>query len=61
LEYDKVMSDLNKILTYSNIVSKPYPADKKSYPIRWIIVVVSVVSTNLFMLLLIIIADKKKN
>lgn len=59
LEYDKVLSDLNKILTYSNIVSKPYPADKKSYPIRWVIVVVSVVSTNLLLLLILTIMAKK--
>jgi len=59
LDYDKVMSDLNKILTYSNIVSKPYPADKKSYPIRWVIVAVSVVSTNLLLLLILTIMAKK--
>ncbi|MDP1745441.1 MAG: hypothetical protein Q8L90_07685 [Bacteroidota bacterium] len=59
LDYDKVMSDLNKILTYSNIVSKPYPADKKSYPIRWVIVAVSVVSTNLLLLLILTIIAKK--
>lgn len=59
LDYDKVMSDLNKILTYSNIVSKPYPADKKSYPIRWVIVIVSVVSTNLLLLLILTIMAKK--
>lgn len=59
LDYDKVMSDLNKILTYSNIVSKPYPADKKSYPIRWVIVTVSVVSTNLLLLLILTIMAKK--
>lgn len=59
LDYDKVMSDLNKILTYSNIVSKPYPADKKSYPIRWVIVAVSVVSTNLLLLLILTIIGKK--
>lgn len=59
LDYDKVMSDLNKILTYSNIVSKPYPADKKSYPIRWVIVAVSVVSTNLLLLFILTIMGKK--
>ncbi|MES2140465.1 MAG: hypothetical protein V4511_12225 [Bacteroidota bacterium] len=59
LEYDKVMSDLNKILTYTNIVSKPYPADKKSYPIRWVIVTVSVLSANLFLLLVLTIMSKR--
>ncbi|MES2287862.1 MAG: hypothetical protein V4547_19395 [Bacteroidota bacterium] len=59
LEYDKVMSDLNKVLTYTNIVSKPYPADKKSYPIRWVIVTVSVLSANLFLLLILTIMGKR--
>ncbi len=61
LKYDEVMSDLNKVLTYTNIVSKPYPADKKSYPIRWVIVTVSVVSANLFLLLILtIMANRNK-
>ncbi len=59
LEHDKVTSDLNKILTYTNIVSKPYPANKKSYPIRWIIVLASIVSANLFLLLALIMMGKK--
>ncbi len=29
--------DINKKQTYSHIISKPYVADKKFYPIRWII------------------------
>ena len=52
LEYDKVMSDLNKMLTYTNIVSPPAPADKKSYPIRWVIIVISVISANFFLFLI---------
>jgi len=36
-EYDKAISDLKKELTYSNVVTKPFPADTKSYPVRWII------------------------
>jgi len=61
LEYDKVESDMNKLLTYTNIISKPIPTDKKSYPIRWLIVFISVISTNLFLLLLIISRSLKNN
>lgn len=60
LEHGKVTSDLNKILTYSNIVSKPFPADKKSYPIRWMIILTSVVSANLFLLLILIMGNRSK-
>lgn len=54
LEYNQVTSDLNKMLTYTNIVSKPFPADKKSYPIRWLIVLASVASANLFLFLMLL-------
>lgn len=60
LDYDQALSDLNKELTYTNIVSKPFPADKKSYPIRWVIVVVSVLSANLFLFFIIIILKGAK-
>lgn len=60
LEYDKAISDLNKDLTYTNIVSEPFPADKKSYPIRWLIVAGAVISVNLFLLAVLIILNSKK-
>lgn len=43
--YDKSISDLSKELTYANMVTTPVPADKKSYPIRWLIVLISTLST----------------
>lgn len=43
-EYENALKDVTKELTYSNVVTKPVPADKKSYPIRWLIVIVSVLS-----------------
>lgn len=60
LEYDNTLKDLNKELTYTNVVTKPYPADKKSYPIRWLIVLLSVVSADLFLFVLLMIRDSKK-
>ena len=60
LEYDKTISDLHKELTYTNIVSKPFPADKKSYPIRWLIATASVASANLFLFLILLMITKNK-
>ena len=34
---DDARRDMNKQQTYSHIISKPYVADKKFYPVRWII------------------------
>lgn len=47
LEYEKAKIDVTKELTYSNEIISPYPADKKAYPIRWLIVVISVFSSIL--------------
>jgi uncharacterized protein involved in exopolysaccharide biosynthesis len=41
LAYDQAVLDYNRNYTFVNILSKPFPADKKGYPIRWVIVVVS--------------------
>jgi uncharacterized protein involved in exopolysaccharide biosynthesis len=51
-EYDRSLSDMTKELTYTNIVTTPVPADKKSYPIRWLIVSITSVSALLFSLML---------
>jgi uncharacterized protein involved in exopolysaccharide biosynthesis len=41
MKYQEAMKDVNKEITFSNVVEAPTPADKKSYPIRWIIVLIS--------------------
>jgi len=41
LDADRALLDYNRNYTYVNVLSKPFPADKKAYPIRWLIVVVS--------------------
>jgi len=53
LDADRAKLDYNRNYTYVNLLSKPFPADKKSYPIRWLIVVVSTLGA--FFLALIII------
>ncbi|MCX6273925.1 MAG: hypothetical protein NTV09_01790 [Bacteroidetes bacterium] len=59
-EYETYLNDVSKVLTYANIVTYPVPADKKSYPIRWLIVVISV-SSSLFMAFLVLLfLDSKK-
>jgi hypothetical protein len=53
-EYEVALRDVIKDLTYTNYVTSPVPADKKSYPIRWLIVTVTTLTT-LFLAILIII------
>lgn len=44
LDADRALLDYNRDYTYVNVLSKPFVADKKAYPIRWLIVVFSTLS-----------------
>lgn len=46
-QLEAAIRDVEKNLTYCNIITNPVVADKKAYPIRWLIVVVSVLGTLL--------------
>ncbi|MCW3085332.1 MAG: hypothetical protein JWP12_2698 [Bacteroidetes bacterium] len=59
-DYDNVQKELNKRFTYTYIVSYPSVSDKKAYPVRWLIVLISTVSANVFLFLVIIIGDYRK-
>jgi len=60
IEYDNVLKDLTKELTYTNVVTKPAIADKKSYPVRWLIVTVSFIASNMFLFLMALVFDIRK-
>jgi capsular polysaccharide biosynthesis protein len=53
LDADRALLDYNREYTYVNVLSKPFVADKKAYPIRWLIVVFSTMAA-FFMAILII-------
>ena len=59
-QYENAVKDVEKVLTYSNIITKPYPADKKTYPIRWLIILVSTLSSLILTGLVISIMDRPK-
>jgi uncharacterized protein involved in exopolysaccharide biosynthesis len=46
-QLEKARQDVDKQLTYCNIISHPEVADKKAYPIRWLIVLSSVLGALL--------------
>ena len=60
MDYEKELRFFNSELTYSNIVTEPYPADKKSYPVRWVIVALSALSAFLLTLLVLFILENRK-
>lgn len=59
-QYNTVLNDSKKQLTYTNLIVKPFPADKKSYPVRWLIVIISACAALLFALIIIVIIEGKK-
>jgi uncharacterized protein involved in exopolysaccharide biosynthesis len=46
-KYLEAKIDAEQKLSYKFIVSKAFPAEKKTYPVRWLIVVISMLSTFL--------------
>lgn len=41
--YENAKRDMTKVQTYSHIISKPFPADKKFYPVRWLMVLLAAI------------------
>lgn len=44
LDYDRALLDYNRNYTHMNVLTQPFVSDKKASPIRWLIVVVSVLA-----------------
>jgi capsule polysaccharide export protein KpsE/RkpR len=57
-EYERLESDVLKELTYTNVVVYPEISDKKVYPVRWLILLLSVVSSVFMAYLLLIWRDQ---
>lgn len=60
LNYDNLMNDMTKELTYTNVIVHPEVADKKIYPIRWLIVLIATASALLFAFLVISLKESSK-
>lgn len=57
VDLDEALMDYNREITFTNVISSPYPADKKSYPIRWVIVAVTAIGVLFLSLLVIFIIE----
>jgi len=60
IQYEHYLSEYEKDITYSHVVEYPVPADKKSYPVRWLIVAFSTVSAVFLALLVFLVFDYRK-
>lgn len=60
LDADRALLDFHRKYTHANVLSKPFPADKKSYPIRWLIVVFSTMAALFLAILIIGVIEQRK-
>jgi uncharacterized protein involved in exopolysaccharide biosynthesis len=60
LKYDQAFYDAQKEFTYTNIVTPPVVADKKTYPVRWLIVVYAMVASLFFSVVVISVIENRK-
>lgn len=59
-DYEMTLRFYNSDLTYANIVTSPYAADKKAFPVRWLIVVVVSLAAFIIATLVIFIVESRK-
>ena len=59
VDYEQELRFYNAEMTFSNVVSEPFVADKKSYPVRWVVVALCSIGALLLSLLLIYVFDNK--
>ncbi len=60
LDADRALMDYNRKYTHANILSKPFPADKKSFPVRWLIVVMSTLAALFLAVIVASIIENRK-
>jgi len=58
-QYETVVNDVTKELTYTNVIVYPEVSDKKVYPVRWLIVLLATVSALLLCFLVLVWQDKR--
>jgi capsular polysaccharide biosynthesis protein len=61
LKFEEAKIDAEEFLPHKFIVDRAFKAEKKSYPVRWLIVVVSTISTFFLTLIGIIILENIRN
>ena len=60
VDYEQNLRFFHSDLTYSNIVTEPFPADKKAFPVRWVVVALSALGAMLLSIVVIFIIENRK-
>ena len=59
-QYEVSLNEYEKDITYAHVVENPVTADKKSYPVRWLIVALSLISAVFLAFLVFLVLDYRK-
>lgn len=60
LDYEKELRFFHSQLTYSNIITEPFPADKKAFPVRWVVVALSAMGAFLLSIIVVFVIENRK-
>ena len=61
VDYENAVRFYTDELSYANIVTPPYPADKKAYPVRWLIVAFTLIATIFLTIIIILIIERYRH
>lgn len=56
-DHDEHVTELNRNQLFSSMVSKPIPADKKSYPVRWLILAGVILAGLIFAFIVLLVVE----
>jgi capsular polysaccharide biosynthesis protein len=59
-QHEFYLAEYEKDITYCHVVENPVPADKKSYPVRWLIVSLSTLSALFIALIVLLVLDYRQ-
>ena len=60
VDYEQNLRFYHSDLTYSNIITEPFPSDKKAFPVRWVVVALSALGALLLSIVVIFIIENRK-
>lgn len=61
LDYEQELRFYNADMTFSNVISEPFVADKKCFPVRWVVVALCAIGACLLSILMIYIFENSSN
>ncbi len=57
MEYEEALMNYERDISYASVVSEPFAADKKSYPVRWVILALTAIATLFCAFIIILIIE----